>query len=52
MKFAYLIEPPFNHKTEGGIVTGTDVELARYVVTELNLGEFNPIETEFSELLL
>jgi len=51
MKFAYLIEPPFNHKTPAGVVTGTDVELAKVIVDELKLGEFEPIEAEFAELL-
>jgi len=51
MKFAYLIEPPFNHRTPAGSITGSDVELARIVVAELALGEFEPIETEFAELL-
>jgi len=26
MKFGYLIEPPFNHKTLNGTVTGSDIE--------------------------
>jgi len=51
MKFAYLIEPPFNHKTTEGIVTGTDVELAKHIIHELDLGEFEPIEAEFADLL-
>ncbi len=29
MKFAYLIEPPFNYREDDGTVTGCDVELAR-----------------------
>lgn len=51
MKFAYLIEPPFNFRTPNGVVTGTDVELAKVVVDELGLGEIEPIETEFAKLL-
>jgi len=51
MKFAYLIEPPFNHRSSDGSVTGTDVELARMIVNELQLGELELIETEFAELL-
>ncbi|MEE9334375.1 MAG: transporter substrate-binding domain-containing protein [Granulosicoccaceae bacterium] len=51
MKFAYLIEPPFNHRNPGGNITGTDVELAKVVFHELELGTFEPIETEFAELL-
>ena len=51
MKFAYLIEPPFNRLDGAGRVTGCDVELARYVFDKLGIKEFEPIETEFSELL-
>jgi len=51
MKFAYLIEPPFNHRDGDGVITGTDVELAKFVADELSLEEFEPIETEFAELL-
>lgn len=51
MKFAYLIEPPFNHSTPDGSITGTDVELAKILVRTLGLGDFEPIETEFAELL-
>ena len=50
MKFAYLIEPPFNYRDPSGIVTGSDVELARHVLAELG-EEFEPVEAEFSELL-
>lgn len=50
MKFAYLIEPPFNYRDADGTVTGCDVELARHVLGEL--GEtFEPVEAEFAELL-
>jgi len=50
MKFAYLIEPPFNFIDESGYITGHDVELARHVIAKL--GEtFEPIETEFAELI-
>ncbi len=51
MKFAYLIEPPFNHKREDGTVTGCDVELARMVFAAVGAGPFEPVETEFAELL-
>ena len=50
MKFAYLIEPPFNYREPDGSVTGGDVELARYVLGELG-HEFEPVEAEFAELL-
>lgn len=51
MKFAYLIEPPFNYLTPEGSVTGADVELAKVVINKLGLGAFEPIETEFAELI-
>lgn len=51
MKFAYLIEPPFNHRTQSGKITGCDVELAKFVFAELGIDEFEPVETEFAELL-
>ncbi|MEO9457992.1 MAG: transporter substrate-binding domain-containing protein [Lentilitoribacter sp.] len=51
MKFAYLIEPPFNFLDENGRVTGCDVELARHVFNALDITHFNPVETEFAELL-
>ncbi|GFE66066.1 transporter substrate-binding domain-containing protein [Litoreibacter roseus] len=51
MKFAYLIEPPFNYVDARGHVTGCDVELARYICKDLNV-KFEPVETEFAQLLL
>ena len=51
MKFAYLIEPPFNFVDDAGQVKGCDVELAQYIWRELDLGEFEPLETEFAQLL-
>lgn len=51
MKFAYLIEPPFNFRSETGAVTGCDVELAKAVLTSIGISDFQPIETEFAELL-
>ncbi|MEM7214408.1 MAG: transporter substrate-binding domain-containing protein [Pseudomonadota bacterium] len=50
MKFAYLIEPPFNFRNDHGKVVGCDVELARFVFSEIG-EDFEPIETEFAELL-
>ncbi|WP_172292685.1 transporter substrate-binding domain-containing protein [Pseudoruegeria sp. HB172150] len=50
MKFAYLIEPPFNFRDADDAVTGHDVEIARHVFGAL--GEsFEPVETEFAQLL-
>ncbi|MEM7076347.1 MAG: transporter substrate-binding domain-containing protein [Pseudomonadota bacterium] len=51
MKFAYLIEPPFNYVDASGRVTGCDVELAKYVFSEIGIAGFEPVETEFAELL-
>ena len=51
MKFGYLIEPPFNYVDNSGRVTGCDVELARHVFSELGIVNFEPVETEFAELL-
>lgn len=51
MKFAYLIEPPFNYVDTNGDVTGCDVELARHVFQKLGISDFEPVETEFAELL-
>ena len=51
MKFAYLIEPPFNYRELDGSVAGCDVELARYVFSEIGVDGFEPVETEFAELL-
>lgn len=51
MNFAFLVEPPFNFIDANGCITGCDVVLARYVFRELYIKQFNPIETEFAELL-
>lgn len=51
MKFAYLIEPPFNYVDPNGHITGCDVELARHVLPEIGIADFEPVETEFVELL-
>lgn len=51
MKFAYLIEPLFNHKGDDATVTGCDVELARWVFDDIGAGPFEPVETKFAELL-
>lgn len=51
VKFAYLIEPPFNYRTADGTVTGCDVELARYIFSQIGIASFEPIETEFAELI-
>ena len=51
MKFAYLIEPPFNHRTDSCAVTGCDVELAKAILKRVGIDEFEPIEAEFAELL-
>jgi polar amino acid transport system substrate-binding protein len=51
LKFAYLIEPPFNYRADGGSVSGCDVELARTVFDKLGVREFELVETEFAALL-
>ncbi len=51
MKFAYLIEPPFNFRMRDGAVSGCDVDLARYVFSELGVDVFEPVETDFANLL-
>lgn len=51
MKFAYLIEPPFNYVDDIFGVTGCDVEVARYVLAELGVPDITLVETEFADLL-
>ena len=49
MKFAYIIEPPFNYGTLDDL-QGCDVALARHVCTALDT-PFAPVETAFADLL-
>lgn len=51
MKFAFLQEPPFCFTDDARQVRGCDVELARAICRTLRLGEFQPIEAEFADLL-
>lgn len=51
MKFAYLIEPPFNYRDINGQVSGCDIELARHIFQALDIVDFGFIETEFAKLL-
>ncbi|MDP5217360.1 transporter substrate-binding domain-containing protein [Ruegeria sp. 2205SS24-7] len=51
MKFAYLMEPPFNYLDEGRKVTGCDVELARDAFRQLGFETVEFVETEFAHLL-
>ena len=51
MKFGYLIEPPFNYRLDDGTVTGCDVELAKAVLAQIGENDFEPVKTEFAELL-
>lgn len=51
MKFAYLIEPPFNYKDEHGLITGCDVELAKTVLKAVGISEIELVEAEFAALL-
>lgn len=52
IKFAYLIEPPFNYRDADGTVTRCDVALARTVLRMVGLHDFEMVETEFAHLLL
>ncbi|MGL5010867.1 MAG: transporter substrate-binding domain-containing protein, partial [Paracoccaceae bacterium] len=50
VRFAYLIEPPFNFRDGQGALTGCDITLARTALASCGYGiEF--IEAEFAELL-
>lgn len=51
MKFAYLVEPPFNFTSPKGRVTGCDVEVARHLCAQLGIDGFAPVETTFCDLL-
>ena len=51
LKFAYLIEPPFNYRDGDSRVTGCDIELVRVVFERLGVNEFERVETEFANLL-
>ncbi|NWJ24225.1 hypothetical protein [Rhizobium sp. RM] len=46
MRFAYLIEPPFNYLSDNGDVTGCYVELIRTVLNTLGIDTIEFIETE------
>ena len=50
MKFAYLIEPPFNYREESGKIKGHDIDLAKHIFEQLGEG-FEPVETEFAKLI-
>ena len=51
MKFAYIIEPPFNIRLDDGTLTGCDIELARHVLHAIGVVDIEFVETEFAELL-
>lgn len=51
MRFAYIIEPPFNAMSDTGQLIGCDVDLARHVLAELGHA-FEPVETTFAEMLI
>ncbi|QBF33086.1 transporter substrate-binding domain-containing protein [Thalassococcus sp. S3] len=50
MRFAYIIEPPFNDRTGSGAVFGHDADLARHIFFQLG-EDFEPVETTFAKLL-
>lgn len=45
MRFAYLIEPPFNFRTDAGEVAGCDVDLARAAFAIAGITDVMFIET-------
>lgn len=49
MKFAWIVEPPFNYR-QGGALTGCDVELARHLFAALGV-TFEAVEADFADLL-
>ncbi|MBM7069939.1 transporter substrate-binding domain-containing protein [Actibacterium sp. 188UL27-1] len=51
MKFAHIIERPFNHREPSGAVMGCDVDLAQAANNALASGPWQPIETTFQKLL-
>lgn len=51
MRFGYIIEAPFNYVDADGEVTGCDVALVRHLHEVLDLGPFEPVQTEFADLL-
>jgi polar amino acid transport system substrate-binding protein len=51
MRFAYLIEPPFNFLSREGTVTGCDIALARAALDLAGICDLEFVETEFAQLL-
>jgi polar amino acid transport system substrate-binding protein len=51
MRFAYLIEPPFNFLSREGTVTGCDVALVRAALNLAGICDLEFVETEFAQLL-
>lgn len=51
MRFAYLIEPPFNDRGADGALTGCDIELVRYVFHDIGVVDAEFVEAGFAELL-
>ncbi|MEO0618871.1 MAG: transporter substrate-binding domain-containing protein [Pseudomonadota bacterium] len=51
LKFAYIIEPPFNDRTPDGSVIGCDVELACTILRDRLGMSTELVETEFAELI-
>lgn len=51
MKFAYLIEPPFNYRNPDGTVAGCDIDLAKSVFSSLGIADVTFVEAEFADLL-
>jgi len=51
LTFAFLQEPPFCFRDGDGRVRGCDVELAEAMIRAIGGGTFDPVETEFVQLL-
>ena len=51
MRFAYIVELPFNLHDKTGRVTGCDIELARIVFHRLGVCDVSFVQTEFADLL-
>lgn len=50
LRFAFLIEPPFNFWHKGEVV-GCDIEVARHILREIGISSIEFVETEFADLL-
>jgi polar amino acid transport system substrate-binding protein len=51
IRIAYIEEPPFYWTTEGGSVTGADIELAEAVLGVIGVTSIEYVATSFDQLL-